>query len=358
MFDKVSRFSRMNLVPTRRQILVSTAAGSTVAMFHGSALAGVPISSGTTINPRDFGARCDGHIDDTVAIQTMFDHVAELKRCPPIIIDGPCRIEGTVVVKRPVDTTEQLLRIIGLGPDAGFVRTSSGTMFKGLLSGPNPTSEFLLLRDLVIRGERAEPASMFGDGLLRVTIESCEFYAIACLTTRGYAQEWSLANCIARGWEGFFFDAAGGYHVTTRGCKFQSGDGGFRLTDPSLATAGCIGCSFQQDIYESCRRSFLEFELGQGVNVNGLYSEGNASPTIKASLKSHSSAVSVTGCFFGTAGEHRSAPDFAEIMWGDVAGGSSIGNVALGRLHAVRAGKPRPTSVGDVASAAPVDLAQ
>ena len=335
----------------RRTVLAALAGIGVGAAGTGAALGTekeAPAAGLGSLDVRQFGARCDGRSDDSDALEAALAAAARVPLPPPIMIPGPCRLDRSVRVRRPVDATKAVLRIVGSGPGAGFVSGLQRPMFVGELARDgSPGTEFL--RFEAIRFEAGIPSAgpvMSGD-FLRIVFAFCEFIGIACLASDRYAQEWRFINCLARGWRGTFFRSAGGYGVTSTSSKYQFGGAAFRIVDPTLLKSGCVGCSFVQDIFEGSTGPFLEFELGKGVAVTGLYSEANEKPTIMVGGHALSTGISVSGCFFGTREDNRAAPGFAEIHWNKVNGAVSSGNTALGRLHHRDARAANLVSQGD-----------
>lgn len=291
-------------------------------------------AGGEWLNVRSFGARCDGRSDDSAAVQATIDAACAVPLPPPIAVPGTCLLTQPIRVRRPVDTAKAVLRIVGMGPGAGFRSGRKGAMFVGgSASDGSPGTEFVRFEAVRFEGTSPIAGPVMSGDFLRISFTSCEFIGIACMVSERYAQEWRFIGCIARGWRGPFFAAAGGYGVTSSNSKYQFGGPAFRLVDPTLRKSGCVGCSFMQDIYEGSIGPFLEFELGKGVSIAGLYAEDIENPTIVVGARARSSGVSITGCFFGTRPDNVKAADFGEIMWNNVSGGASIGNVAVGRLH-------------------------
>lgn len=211
----------------------------------------------------------------------------------------------------------------------------------------SPGSEFIRFEAIRFEGTIDDVGPVMNGDFLRITFAFCEFMAISCLVSDRYAQEWRFVACMARGWHGPFFASAGGYGVTSSNSKYQFGGPAFRLMDPTLRKAGCVGCSFVQDIYEGSVGPFLQFELGKSVNVSNLHAEDIESPTILCGSRAVSTGVSISGCFFGTRPDNVKAPAFGEIVWNLVSGAVSIGNVSVGRLHRRDARAVNFVSLGD-----------
>lgn len=289
---------------------------------------------GDWLDVRTFGARCDGKSDDTSAVQAAIDAANATSLPRPVLIPGPCRLSRPVHVRRKVDTTRAVLRIVGAGGGAGFVINHVQPMFSGSTNTDgSPGTEFIRFETIRFEATTNNCGPVMTGEFLRVTFILCEFIAISCLITDKYAQEWRFIACVARRWHGPFFSAAGGYAVTSTNCKYQFGGPVFRLVDQTLRTASCVGCSFVQDIYEGSNGPFLELELGKGVAITNLHAEDIESPTIVLGSRARSMGITVSGCFFGTRPDNVKAENFGEIVWNAVSGAVSIGNVAVGRLH-------------------------
>lgn len=312
-----------------------------------------PVEPDDCLDVRQFGARCDGRTDDADAVQAAVDAALNRQLPPSILISGTCYIGRSIKIVRPVDTTKTVFRIIGTGAGAGFKSNRATPMFVGARRDGAPGTEFLRFEAIRFEGASANVGPVMSGDFLRITFAFCEFIAIGCLTSQIYAQEWRFIGCLARGWRGIFFSAAGGYNVTSSNSKYQFGGAVFKLVDPTLLKSGCVGCSFVQDIFEGSVGPFLQFELGKGVNVSNLHAEDIEQPTIIVGDRAQSVGVSISGCFFGTRPDNVKAADFGEIVWNRVNGGVSIGNVAVGHLHRRDARATNFSSFGDYDGVAP-----
>lgn len=302
---------------------------------------------------RHFGAKLDGTTDDSEALQRAIDACLRDGPARPLAINGPCRLERSAIIDRPVDKTRGVFRIVGGGRFGGFIAAGDFPMFDSRLVHPSaPLSEHIWFQNIRFEALPAANKAMVMTGkFLRVQFQDCEFERIRALATSIYAQEWHFSRCIVLRWPGVFFDSSGGYHVTSTASKYQNGSGHvFQIVDPDLKDAGCVGCAFHQDITEANAGSYLRAAIVQGLSVSGLYSEGNSGPTLDFEHNAPNRGISVTGCMFAPQTENKANPGFFEIRWGRIEAGHAGGNFTTGRLHHHRGTRPSALAVlGDYA---------
>ncbi len=315
---------------SRRQALVGLAASPVLLSESACAL---PVSADQSIDPRKYGAKCDGIADDSDAIQRSIRECLSSNPPTPLIVPGPCLIKRSINLDREVDKSSQYFRIFGLGPAAGFVTDRPIAIFDSAISvEQDPRSAGFWFSNITFQGRHPEATVATGK-LLRVTFSHCEFSAIRCLKTTLYAQEWAFFACYATRWSGIFFSSAGGYRVISSASKYQFGGSGFYIVDPTRQKAGCVGCSFLQDSYESNDGPFVTADQARALTVQSLYSEGNNDCVLDFSLKGPNRGIIVSGCLFNARDINRAKENFAEIQWGVTLSGTSISNVSEGRLH-------------------------
>lgn len=301
------------------------------------------------IDPRLFGAACDGVADDSATVQTAIDKC--LEHDPPLmlVVTGRLRITRTLIIKRPVDRSKGRFRIVGVSGAPAFVTDRPIAMFgAGERVGKVPTSEFVAFENVRFEASHGDVgASVMTGEFLRVEFTSCDFHAIRCLDSPIFAQEWRFYRCVARYWKGSFFRAAGGYAIVSHGGKYQHGVGRvFEIFDPT-GGAGCVGCSFHQDIVEASLGPFLDASLVQGLSIAGLYSEGNGGPTLRFGSNGPNRGINVSGCFFAPQDANKRLDNFFDIEWGRTVAGFTSGNTALGGLHDNTQAEPGLISSGD-----------
>lgn len=316
----------------RRGLLTAALA---VPLGTASAACAAKAEPQTLIDPRLFGAKCDGIADDSAAVQEAIDTCLSSDPPPMLVVTGPLRITRTLAIKRPVDKSKGRFRIVGTGGAAGFVTDRPIALFgAGGRVGRLPASEFVAFEDVRFEASDADLGARVMTGeFLRVEFAGCDFHAIRCVDSPIFAQEWRFYRCVARYWKGSFFRSRGGYNVVSHGGKYQHGSGRvFEIADPS-GGSGCVGCSFHQDIVEASLGPFLEASLVQGLSIAGLYSEGNAGPTLRFGSNGPNRGVNVSGCFFAPQDANKRRGDFFDIEWGRTVAGAASGNAALGGLH-------------------------
>lgn len=297
-------------------------------------LGGAPMPGSISI--REFGAHLDGTSDDSGALQRALNECMKDNSARSLLIDGPCRIDRTVFLDRPVDQTRGVLRIRGSGSFGGFIVAGNFALFDSrLANGGAPVSEHVWFQDIRFEAlARATTSSALSEKFLRIRFHDCEFEHIRALASTNYAQEWQFHRCAAHRWPGTFFSSRGGYHITSTGSTYRQGGGDvFEILDPTLQKAGCVGCSFHQDISESNSGSFLKAAVVRGLSIAGLYSEGNASPTLDFESSAANHGISVSGCMFAPQDRNKKNPDFFDVRWGYIEGGHASGNYSTGRLH-------------------------
>lgn len=285
---------------------------------------------------RSYGAALDGTTDDSAALQRALDICLRGQPARPLIVDGPCRLERSVFIDRPVDSTRGVFRIIGQGGFGGFLAAGNFPLFDSRLVHPTaPLSEHIWFQNIRFEAlAEAEKAIALSDKFLRVQFQDCEFERIRALLSTKYAQEWSFSRCIVKRWPGVFFSSHGGYHVTSTGSKYQNGSGTvFEIADPDLRDAGCVGCAFHQDITEANTGSFLRATIVQGLSIAGLYSEGNYGPTLDFDSSAPNRGINVSGSMFAPQDSNKLDSKFFDIRWGIIEAGHASGNFSTGRLH-------------------------
>ena len=326
----------------RRHLL---AAAATIPAA-GLASASKPAKYEAEIDPRQFGARYDGRTDDTAAVQKALD--ACLAQSPPcaLVLSGEARIYRSLIINRPVDRNSGRLRIVGRGGNAGFHAALPIIMFDTTLAGPlHPTSEFISFENLRFSADLQSGATALSARFLRVQITGCDFDAVRACVGQTYAQEWVLERNIARYWRGSFLDASGAFALRSHANKFQHGDTVFDVADET-GNFGCVGCSLDGDVMESCSGPYLRAEQTQALRITGLYFEGNAGAAIVVNEKFDGASVTVSGCFFMPQDQSRDDQTLYAVRWGRTCAGISTGNWSGGRLNF---GGQNIFSQGDVA---------
>lgn len=302
---------------------------------------------------RSHGAALDGITNDSGALQLAVNECLQSTPARPLVVDGPCRLERPVFIDRPVDRTRGVFRIVGEGSFGGFLAAGNFPLFDSRLTHPTaPLSEHVWFENVRFEALAAARLAMaLSDKFLRVQFHDCEFEGIKAVSGKRYAQEWQFSRCIAQRWSGPFFSSHGGYHVTSTGSKFQNGGGHvFEIVEPALQNAGCVGCSFHQNITEANAGAFLKAAIVQGLSIAGLYSEGNSGSTLDFDNAAPNRGISVSGSFFAPQDQNNARPDFFDILWGRIEAGFASGNFSTGQLHHHRAPTPSALTIqGDYA---------
>lgn len=338
----------------RRLLLFSPAAALPLITIPQTTWGGIPDEHDDRILLSDFDAKLDGVSDDSAALQRAINACLLTTPARPLYVNGQCRVEKSIFIDRRVDATRGIFRIIGSNVFGGFLIVGNFPLFDSRLDHPTePRSEHIWFQNIRFEGLSSTPnAAALSDKFLRVQFHDCEFERIKALAGTKYAQEWHFSRCIAQRWEGSFFTSRGAYHVISSGGKYQNGGGAvFNIADPSLQSAGCVGCAFHQDIAESNSGPFIKAAVLCGLSVAGLYSEGNHGPTLDFDNNAPNRGVNITGCAFAPKNEDKKNVDLFDIRWGRIEAGHASGNYSTGRLHSHRAMTSTALSVqGDFAN--------
>lgn len=303
---------------------------------------------------RNVGARLDGATDDSKALQAAILLCLSQQPARPLIVDGPCYVGKTVFIDRMVDKMRGIFRIVGLGHFGGFIVAGDFPLFDSNLEHKTqPMSEHIWFENIRFEASMgAQSATVMSDRFLRIRFNHCEFEGIKVLSGKKYAQEWHFAGCLAQRWPGILFQSYGGYHIVSHNGKYQNGGGTvFEIFDPSLLGAGCVGCSFHQDVAESNTGSFLKAAVIQGLSISGLYSEGNEGPALDFDSRAPNRGISISGSMFSPKQEKKLDKQFFDIHWGRIEAGYASGNFSTARLHYCRKENARYLTVqGDYAA--------
>lgn len=317
------------------KVFVGVSAANTISPGQGFAYDSLESENHNFVDATQFGAKCDGKTDDSAAIQKAINACISAHSPSPLLIRGPCRIDKSIIIDRPVDTSLDELVVVGLGRQAGFYLSRPITLFDSSLGGGSrPQSEYIRFENISFVSKNANGDAFVMSGkFLRVKFVKCHFYKIKCVESNIYTQEWRFENCIVRWWDGIFFKSAGGYNIVSHGTKYQNGGSVFSITDKTARIAGCVGCSFIQDIYEGCTGEFLRANSVLGLSVAGLYAEGNAKSSLIFDGPGTNRGINISGSFFAPPEWTRDDQDFFEIRWGNTISGHSSGNYCTTKLH-------------------------
>ena len=312
----------------RRTFLASASLLPAAGAVKAAPAAGSP----NTVDPRQFGAKCDGRTDDSVSVQRAID--ACLAHSPPAILSltGLAAIATPLIIDRKVDASVGRFRIAGNSGDSGLLALKPMTLVETVVGASlYPSSEFLSFERIRFVASRDGGAAALSSRFLRVQFVDCEFDAVRGCEGATYLQEWTLTRNLARHWRGSFVQAAGAFALRSLGNKFQYGGAVYDLADQS-GQYGCIGCTFDSDIMESCSGHYLGAEQTRAVNVRALYFEGNAGEAVVLNQKFPGSTVSVDGCFFQPQKQRADDPDLYSVRWGKTSVGTFRGNWSGGAL--------------------------
>lgn len=329
--------------PDRRNLLTVSLSA---AAYSKQSAAG-QIDRPELVDPRWFGARCDGTTDDSAAVQAAVDACLKQGPTSAMMLSGPCAIARPIMIDRPVDASGGRLRIVGVGGNAGLRALKPMTMLQTRLTqGDAPASEFVSFEDLYFSAPRGADVSVLSGSFLRILFRGCDFEAVTLCASTTYLQEWTLEQCIAYRWRGTFVRAHGAFAFRSVGNKFQHGDEVYRLDDPTGHT-GFAGCSLERDVVESCSGGYLRATFTRAVQVSGLYAEGNAGTLIALNEAQLGQNVTISNCLFVPQDQRRLDPTIFAIKWGHTQNGTSTGNWSGGSLHDDRQAVGQVVSQGD-----------
>lgn len=381
--DANGRFGPMWLQNADYKMILKTAAGvtlvtrdpisgATLAGSNGAGLVGYNVTNTyaagslgkheqgfISVSDAPFNAVCDGTTDDTIAVQAAIDYANAFADAPAIFIPGKC-VVSALVVDRRVDTKTGYLRFIGVGPGAGFKRTSAGTIFTSTLTGiptGSPQSEKIAFECIQFEAANAAHACyVLSKNFLRVRFDNCIFRKIKMglfekgTDTSAYAQQFIIRGGHATGWQGNFLDTFQSYNLSVNGFQMEAGGGGF--SHPG----GAFNLNIVQTLFEGCTGTFVYTASGRQTTLIGNYTEGN---TLQDYILTDvgggggSYGITFSGNFMNVSTANAADASFWNVILGDVRGAASSGNYCSARLfddNSTTYGNL--TSIGDYAATA------
>lgn len=223
-----------------------------------------------------FNAAQDGTTDDTVALQAAVDYCAA-NGWPDLVITGPVKVTASVMIDRLVDTMEDDFRIVGMGPEAGFIVTSGVTIFDSTLTVTTaPQSERVRLFNLRFEASSiAINAYVFSKKFLRVSAQGCFFNLIRWCTSDIYLQSHMINYSTLLYCAPNFMNGAGSYDCSFSGNEIKGGSTVFRSID---TTYGTLGFRFLNNLVEGLQDSIVKATGVSNATVGYNHLEGNAGP--------------------------------------------------------------------------------
>lgn len=289
---------------------------------------------GEFISVRDFGAGCDGDVDDTEAVQTAIDFCAANK-WPTLILDGMCRLTSPVNINRPAVSFAEAtapFTIRGIGPNAGFKSNTAICLFDSTLPGTTePVSQYIDFECIAFEvPDGSVNAYVLSEKFLRINFRSCLFNRIKLLDASIYAQQISILGGVAQFWTGTFFKTVtSGYDIVARDFDMEQGGSGFDISSAQsvLLTGVC---------FEGCVGQFWRSDSTRGLAIEGCYFEKNAGRNFTFAEPVNglvAKGVALVGNHIDLTDANRTDPDFYDVVWGQTDGCVSLGNVCDGGMH-------------------------
>lgn len=260
--------------------------------------------AGSTANIVDFGAKCDGVTDDTVAAQAAIDYCAA-NGWPALIVPGVTYITQQLNIDRTVDATTSEFFIRGQGTDGGFYTDQAINMFGTTFAITTfPISEFVVFQNINFEASTNNLACWVLDGnaFLRMRFSQCYFNKIRLLKSTLYVQSFYMDKCNSRFLKGNFIEIISSNPSTGQLYDFHWTDNIVEkgsLFDPIAANfivcEATVGCSFHGGVFEGMNGSLLKAQDSKGLTVSGMYFEQNADIDIEIGFSRGSTVI---GCYF------------------------------------------------------------
>lgn len=304
---------------------------------------------GGAVNIRDWGAKCDGTTDDTIAVQRAITYCSSFPRWPSLLVPGRTRLTASLIVDRPVDTTPSEWLIQGVGPAGGFYASTAITMFDSSLTiTTDPRSEWITFQNLQFESSSVGLAVyVLSKAFLRIKNINCNYRLLRYCTSTIYMQTHYFLSCNIRNNPTPFIDTAGCYDISFGHGVIENGNTFLRSLS---TTVGTVGVRIHDSVIEGIQSTVF---IGTGIHgfvYDKIHSEGNFSPELNfwgGSLRNHS--VSVTnGYFINPAGP--------VVAHGPTDAAYSQGNYVLNAFHSTLVQVTNFTSMCDNTGGALADV--
>lgn len=293
---------------------------------------------GAPVNVKDFGAVCDGIVNDTAAVQAAINYCAA-NGWPTLVIPGMAYITTSLNIDREVDATISEFFIIGQGKNGGFYTDQTINIFSSTyVTTSDPLSEFVTFQNVRFAANNVSTNAYCVNGVkfLRMRFSNCYFYKINCAKTNNYLQQYCFDNCNIRYTKGWFLEAvlggtsplAGGvFNVDWTDNIFEKGSLGISTTGFVKAELKVVGSNFSGGIFEGSYGPFYESAATYGVAFTGIYFEINTDQEIKLGT---CYSASISGCLFDNP---IASGDKYCVNCGSIYNLASNGNYATNKLY-------------------------
>jgi len=308
--------------------------------FTGSVITNVEAKLGQSVSVMDFGAVCNGIVDDTAAVQAAVNYcLTDPLRPISLIVPGQCKLTASINIDQTVSVTTLKLgdfRIIGQGKMPGFYTTTPIVMFSATANHTvQSVSSNISFEGIVFDNNDRTVAAFVTDGAyIQVKFQNCRFNRIKCMNTTGINTfSYSFLACEMRNWDGNFFSLSytSANDITFSNCYFN---GGYNCVVLGIVQT----FNFIDNTAESLQGRPISTNGGRDILITGNYFEANRTALGQAyEVELASGAFALYGCvvqanlFYLSAGQVTDANDYA-VNYGTPVSATSIGNWSSGKL--------------------------
>ena len=308
--------------------------------FTGSVITNVEAKLGQSVSVMDFGAVCNGIVDDTAAVQAAVNYcLTDPLRPISLIVPGQCKLTASINIDQTVSVTTLKLgdfRIIGQGKMPGFYTTTPIVMFSATANHTvQSVSSNISFEGIVFDNSDRTVAAFVTDGAyIQVKFQNCRFNRIKCMNTSGINTfSYSFLACEMRNWDGDFFNLqyTTSNDITFSNCYFN---GGYNCVVLGISQT----FNFIDNTAESLQGRPISISGGRDILITGNYFEANRSALGQAyEVQLASGAFALSGCvvqanlFYLSAGQVTDANDYA-VNYGQPVSATSVGNWCAGKL--------------------------
>jgi hypothetical protein len=273
------------------------------------------------ISVTDYGAKCDGVTDDTVAIQAAINYCIANNR--DLSIPALSKITASLNIDRLVDGAafDSYFTIYSESGGGIYVDSSIPIFSSTIPFTDNPVSQLIRWENLrfVASNNSLNAYVLDNSRFLRSEFKGCSFSKIKCLLSTRYVQSIYFTDCNARRWTGAFFKATRGYDIQVIGGLYEAGGGDcFDINNPT-------GCKFYTTI-EGMSGTALKINGAQGVDISCYFEENGMDIDCRTEgLPNY--GINLHGSFMSHAATHYT------VKWGNCKGCVSIGNFHTTNFH-------------------------